>query len=124
MSDDDTQMYYKVIGEDTCTTDCPKGQFEHADIDFECQQCSSECVDCETNATNCIQADGCNAGKFYENSSSECVASCENGFYGDATTTFCEECHAGCALCYASGETKCTECRPDPDDTSIIYFKK
>lgn len=39
-------IYYKYIGEDTCATTCPKGQFIDSNIDFICQKCSILCQAC------------------------------------------------------------------------------
>ena len=46
MGDDGTTKFYKIIGENTCSETCPRGQFIDASIDFECQPCASECGDC------------------------------------------------------------------------------
>ena len=40
-------MFYKVIGYTICSQTCPKGQFIHADVPYECQQCAVQCDACE-----------------------------------------------------------------------------
>lgn len=42
-SDAGDVVYYKYIGEDTCSTTCPKGQFIDSIIDYYCQACFFLC---------------------------------------------------------------------------------
>lgn len=50
-------VYYKYIGETTCGSACPKGQFIDANIDYACQACASECTECVTSSHNCTKTD-------------------------------------------------------------------
>jgi proprotein convertase subtilisin/kexin type 5 len=118
-----SQMYYKYIGEDTCATTCPRGQYINSDIDYRCQQCYFLCQACVTRADNCVESEGCPNGFFFYNVTNSCRSSCPDGTYADLTTSECLPCADGCELCYGSGNNKCTRCGPDSANSSIIYYK-
>ena len=122
MSDDGLSMYFKIIGEDTCSLACPVGQYIDAGVDFKCVMCSSECVGCSGSATNCTDDVGCPAGRVFNNATNSCVLACADGLYRDFSTGYCEDCPVGCSLCYGSTTDKCTECTVDPTNASKVFY--
>ena len=124
MSYNGTVKYYKYIGEDTCATICPRGQFINSNIDFKCQACSFICQACEIRADRCIQSEGCSTGFFFYNITNSCRSSCPDGTYADLTTVQCLPCAIGCEICYGPTTNKCTKCTLNSTNSSILYYKQ
>ena len=123
MSDDNSTMYYKTIGETICDQNCPSGQYIDSDVDFKCQPCGSECVSCYRDPHNCTEADGCAFGLYFYNVTNTCLAECPDGYYADPITDDCIECAGGCELCSAGGYSHCTKCNTD-NATGVTYYKR
>ena len=116
--------FYKFAHMEVCDVACPAGQFVSATFNYTCEFCSSACVTCEGRADNCTFAGGCRNNQFFYNGTFQCLSVCPNGYYGNSSTGYCEQCASGCALCfgyYAENCTKCTAFLLANGSTSALY---
>lgn len=98
-------IYYLGIGQTTCLTYCPNGQYIDSKYPNLCQPCSSTCVTCQSDSVTCTS---CPAGYYYYLSS--CVSVCPSGTYGDQMNWICMTCDTSCLLCSGPLTTECTSC--------------
>jgi len=72
--------FYKVIDVDTCTTNCPPGQYPYKLL-LACQYCSTPCLTCNTSSIDCQSCTNV-SGIPYFNNLNQCLLNCPNGYYG------------------------------------------
>ena len=99
--------YLKEIGATICGTTCPDRQFISASYPNECQPCASNCITCSGTANNCTSSN-CSINYYYLNNS--CLTQCPNQYFPNFSLRQCQLCAPGCALCFSSGVSSCTQC--------------
>ena len=99
--------YLKEIGATVCGPTCPAGQFISASFPNDCQPCASNCITCAVLADNCTSLN-CSINYYYLNNT--CLTTCPNQYYPDSSLRQCILCTSGCALCFGSGLSSCTQC--------------
>ena len=112
-------VYYKVVGQTTCNTSCPTGQFISS-LPNACASCDPGCISCSITSTNCT-INACNTGYYYLATNNSCLSTCPDNYYANTTTGLCTVCAAGCQLCYGGSLNECTQCQIATNNVS--YFK-
>ena len=109
--------YFKIIDVDTCTQNCPAGQYEYPLL-LSCQYCSAPCLTCNITSTDCQTCTNV-TGISYFNINNECLLSCPNRYYGEKSNNTCVLCTPGCNLCTGGTLLDCTKCQ---SEALIHYF--
>lgn len=90
-----------------CHDDCLDGFWENSATKV-CEECSSNCLTCQTNNSTCTSCET-TTPKFLHLSS--CYEECpEEGFFEDTTVHECTPCQTGCAMCSTSAAV-CERCK-------------
>ena len=113
-------QYYLAIRTTTCAQLCPQGQYIDAAFPNSCQQCSSLCVYCLTNANNCTNGTCPYGYYFYINT---CISVCFAGTYGNSTNWQCMACHAACSTCFSADPASCYTCQTDTATNTVYYLQ-
>ena len=108
-----------------CTIPCPPGSWPDTSTNI-CANCYYNtvgplfsCVTCTTGASNnCLS---CNSGNFlHPTPIGECIASCPDGYWGDASTNTCQMCYQNtanlalsCLTCDGGTSSSCLSCGPE-----------
>ena len=104
-----TSEYFKVVGEDQCTLNCPVGYYEESFDGYNCVLCHEACASCDTSATDCQSCKNVTGNVFY-NLNDLCYQTCPDGYYGVDSTNLCSACHASCSQCFEAANDTCTAC--------------
>ena len=108
--------------ETTCTNTCPSGYWKDTTNNI-CAECNVACAVCsDGNHTQCTS---CNSGYFLQPSSSTiCLNSCPEGYWGDSTNHICATCDPACSVCTGANSNQCSACKPgyflQPSSTSCL----
>ena len=82
-----SSVFYKRIGYDICTEDCPTGEYE-LDLGYTCAVCHEACSSCNMTATDCQSCQNVTGNVFY-NLNNVCYQTCPDGYYGEESTNLC-----------------------------------
>ena len=117
---DGSTHYYKEIFNSWCVLDCEPGEYEVVS-DNSCQACSAPCILCNSTSTTCQKCRNV-TGTLYFYYAEECLTTCPNGYYGEATNNTCTLCHNACPLCFGPALTQCYSCQPDNSTGTDLYY--
>lgn len=88
-----------------------------------CVPCSSACLRCAINSTNCFQ---CGFSFFLFVPTNSCLAQCPLNYFNNLTLTanyyYCSQCIEGCLNCTGPGLNNCYSCQ-NSTNGSVAYFK-
>ena len=97
--------------DNTCSITCPNGYYESGGI---CVECDTTCATCNgTTAKDCIT---CEESRFFDLSTSSCLASCATGTFYDIDAESCADCSGECSKCSGS-PSNCSSC---PDNKFLL----
>lgn len=105
----------------TCVSPCPSGMF--ADNNNQCQNCSSECLECTVSAKMCKKCDPTSATPFVDLVQMTCVNQCAGETYFDNSSSSCIGCTSPCLSC--SSASVCLSCNlADPFNKAVFLQMK
>jgi proprotein convertase subtilisin/kexin type 5 len=115
---------YKDLNDNKCKGNCVLS-YKNTAAET-CHPCSTNCLDCTTDANTCSECDQMGTNKFLQ--SGVCKSECDPGFYPGPGTgetvrldlvstptaksivNFCIQCHGDCETCTAGTATDCIQC--------------
>lgn len=104
----------------TCTQDCPPGQYEYPLL-LTCKYCAASCLTCNSSGIDCQTCTNV-SGVPYFNLNNQCLLSCPDRYYGQTTSNICQGCLGGCALCFGGTNTSCTKCEDYNNQTFYLVY--
>ncbi|EAR88128.2 zinc finger lsd1 subclass family protein (macronuclear) [Tetrahymena thermophila SB210] len=91
----------------SCVTTCPNGTYLNASIN-QCTPCDPTCTTC--NGPSNTQCMSCTLPKYYQQTSGQCVITCNINQYQDSSSATCINCNSSCASCSGGGQNNCLSC--------------
>lgn len=98
---------------------CVDGTFAQQSS-LRCLVCNSECLTCVDQASKCTACGRVNGVDLFLINNT-CISVCPAGMYRNTSTTACEPCFPGCALCTGPTNRDCQACKQHSNGDD--YFK-
>ena len=116
--------YFLQPSSTTCLDSCPTIGYWQDTTNHLCASCNNWCSEC-TGSLN-TQCSACSPGYFLQPSSTTCLDTCPDGYWGDSLSHTCVLCHTSCEVCSDGTHTQCAFCKPgyflQPSSTTCLNY--